>query len=109
MRRERFPATGTRDALVLAAAQIAEDLVSRCPPREETIFTFAASVVSAARAADPHALALAFELADGLLEGVPADPAWGETRGGLSTTKLFTWLLLQSAQGRPTVGRWPVP
>lgn len=109
MRRERFPASGPRDALVLAAAQIAEDLVSRRSPSEEAIFTFAASVVTAARAADPHGLALAFELANGLLDGVPADQAWGETRGGLSTTKLFTWLLLQSAQRRPPIGRWPVP
>ena len=81
---------------MLAAARIAEDLVSGCSPSEEAVFTFAAGVVRAARTSDRRAPQLAFELATGLLDNVPAGRAWSETRGRLSTTRLFAWLLLQS-------------
>ncbi|MBA3420907.1 MAG: hypothetical protein H0U12_03285 [Thermoleophilaceae bacterium] len=81
---------------MLAAARIAEDLVSRCLPSEEAIFAFAASAVMAARISDRRATPLAVELATGLLDNVPPGRVWNETRGRLSTTKLFAWLLLRS-------------
>ena len=81
---------------MLAAARIAEDLVSRCLPSEEAIFAFAASAVRAARISDRRATPLAVELATSLVDNVPPGRVWSETRGRLSTTKLFVWLLLQS-------------
>jgi len=84
------------DAVVLAAARIAEDLVSRCLPSEEAIFAFAASAVRAAQISDRRATPLAVELATGLVDNVPPGRVWSETRGRLSTTKLFAWLLSQS-------------
>ena len=66
-----------------------------CAPSEEAVFTFAASVVGAERTSDRPAAQLAFELAAGLLDGVPAGRAWDDTRGRLSAAKLFAWLLLQ--------------
>jgi len=84
------------DGLVLAAARIAEDLIARCTPSEEAIFAFAAGVVTAARSSDRRAASLAFELAAGLLDHVPAGGGWSETRGRLSTTKLFAWLLMHA-------------
>lgn len=90
------PPSAACDAVVLAAARIAEDLVSRCLPSEEAIFAFAASAVRAARISDRSATPLAVELATGLLDSVPPGRAWSETRGRLSTTKLFAWLLMRS-------------
>ena len=81
---------------MLAAARIAEDLVSRCLPSEEAIFAFAASAVRAAQISDRRATPLAVELATGLVDNVPPGRVWSETRGRLSTTKLFAWLLSQS-------------
>lgn len=111
------PAPAASDALVLAAARIAEDLTSRCSPSEEAVFAFAAGVVRAGHSSDRRAVPLAFELAAGLLDNVPAGRAWSETRGRLSTTKLFAWLLLQphheAAQsdevGDPRKERVPMP
>jgi len=96
MRSDGSRAPTASNAVVLAAARIAEDLISGCAPSEEAVFTFAASVVRAARTSDRRAGQLAFELATGLLEKVPPGRVWSETRGRLSTTKLFAWLLLQS-------------
>jgi hypothetical protein len=94
----------TIDGLVLAAARIAEDLIARCSPSEEALFAFAAGVVTAGRSPDRRAASLAFELATGLLDNAPAGHAWSETRGRLSTTKLFAWLLMQS---QPAVASGP--
>jgi len=91
----------TIDGLVLAAARIAEDLIARCSPSEEALFAFAVGVVRAARSSDRAATPLAFELAAGLLDNVPAGRAWSETRARLSTTKLFAWLFLQSQLAVP--------
>jgi len=90
------PTLGASDALVLAAGRVAEDLIARCSPSEEAVFSFAAAVAEAAHSSDRRAAPLAFELASGLLDNVPAGRAWSETRGRLSTTRLFAWLLLQS-------------
>jgi hypothetical protein len=90
------PSPAARDALVLAAARIAEDLISRCSPSQEAVFAFAAGVVGAGQRSDRRAVRLAFELAAGLLDNVPGGRAWSETRGRLWTTKLFAWLLLQA-------------
>ena len=95
MRSDGSPIPAASDALVLAAARIAEDLVASCSPSEEAVFTFAASVVDAARSSDRRAAQLAFELATGLLDNVPAGRVWSETRGRLWAIKLFAWLLLQ--------------
>jgi hypothetical protein len=98
MGRDAPPRSAASDSLVLAAARIAEDLISRCSPSEEAVVAFAASAVAAARTPDERAGPLALELADGLLNGVPAGRMWDETRGRLSAMKLFVWLLLQSPQ-----------
>jgi len=100
MRSDGSPAPAARDALVLAAARIAEDLEARCSPSEEAVFTFVASVVSAGLSTDRRAPHLAFELATGLLDNVPAGRVWSESRGRLWATKLSAWLLLQA---RPEV------
>lgn len=92
---------------MLAAARIAEDLVSGCTPSGEAAFTLAASVIGAARAADPRAGQLAFELAANLLENVPHGHVWAETRGRLSATKLFAWLLLQAVPDLAESGKQP--
>lgn len=95
MRDNSSSGPATTDALVLAAAQIAEDLLSDCSPSEEALFSFAASVVEAGRSSDRRAASMAFELASGLLDHVPAGRAWSETRGRLWTIKLVAWLHLQ--------------
>lgn len=98
MRSDGLPTLAETDALVLAASKIADDLISCCSPSEEAVFTFAACVVSAARAPGPRAARLGFELAAGLLDNVPAGQEWRETRGRLWATKLCAWLLLQPGQ-----------
>jgi len=96
MRSDGLPTSSETDALVLAASKIADDLISFCSPSEEAVFSFAVCVASAARAPEPRAVRLAFELAAGLLDNVPAGRAWSETRGRLWATKLFAWVLLQT-------------
>ncbi len=96
MRGNSSSGPATTDALVLAAAQIAEDLLADCSPCEEAVFTFAASVVEAGRTSDRPAASMAFELASGLLDHVPPGRAWGETHGRLWTTKLVAWMHLQA-------------
>lgn len=88
---------------MLAAARIAEDLVSGCTPSEKAVFTLAASAVRAARVSDRRA----GELAASLLENVPHGRVWAETRGRLSATKLFAWLLLQAVPDLAESGKQP--
>ena len=83
------------DAVVLAAATVAEALISGRAPNEEAVFAFVASVISAARRGDHHAAELAWDLARGLEENLPPGQAWAETRGQLSAVKLVAWLLLE--------------
>lgn len=84
------------DAIVLAAATIAEDLIVGCSPAEDAMFGLSSLIVAADREHDdPAASALAVELATGLLENVPSGVGWNETRGRLWSLRLFAWLVAQ--------------
>jgi hypothetical protein len=80
---------------VLAAAQIAEEMLAGRPPADKTMFCFAAQLHRANRARDASAVRLAFEMASALLDNAPNGSLWAETRGRLWTLKLAAWLSIQ--------------